>query len=498
MTTAVETSTTQSQPTLTGIQNTQSVEPDIKLRWRDNRGDKTDLAELVWVLAKSNRIFDNKTGKPVTIDVLANQLGTLFVVSISNPMQLIQGRKLTFRLVPRRTGAGQRVEVKGSLHKFYNFGEHNADQFTATDLLMTLDQLVSHYGIDPFTLKINTIEFGVNVVLPFPVAQLLQNLVSYKSKPFSRDTRSQTPYCECRFQRFTIKLYDKGKQRGLDKNLLRFEIKVAKMIYFDKTGVYLNTLADLLKVANYRALGALLVDTFSKILFDDPTINAGNLTPREREIYQNGRNTRYWQLPDDLPTADRARLWKQRQRTEQQYRALIDRHQQGNNWQVQTTALISYTWQRLTRVTDQLLTQIDDHRATWCDLTKPDFVATLPDQDNNQESPQPAPEKCPLLTDLPTNGLTGAMSIIDPLYSVLQPDTIDTTINPPTGADYMSSNGCIDKGPKTGPTVCIGGNATHQRRPVADARTTAPAVCQRLKRRFVQSGRSQRQEQREQ
>ena len=54
-------------------------------------------------------------------------------------------RGLTFRQVPRRTGGGHRVEVKGSLHKFFNNGEHNANQFTAADLLLTLDQLVTRY-----------------------------------------------------------------------------------------------------------------------------------------------------------------------------------------------------------------------------------------------------------------------------------------------------------------------------------------------------------------
>ncbi|GAB3897570.1 hypothetical protein [Spirosoma agri] len=70
---------------------------NAKLVWRDNRGDKTDFAELVWALAKSHRIIDNKTGKPVTIDVLANQLGALLGISISNPMQLMQGRKESYK-----------------------------------------------------------------------------------------------------------------------------------------------------------------------------------------------------------------------------------------------------------------------------------------------------------------------------------------------------------------------------------------------------------------
>ena len=375
-------------------------------------------------------------------------------------------RGLTFRQVPRRTDGGHRVEVKGSLHKFFNNGEHNANQFTAADLLLTLDQLVTRYGIDPFNSKINTIEFGVNVVLPFPVAPFLQNLVSYKNKPFTCDTHSKTPYYECRFQRFTVKLYDKGKQRGLDGNLLRFEIKVSKMVYFDGTGVHLNTLADLLNVANYEKLGALLINTFKTILFDDPTINPNDLTARERETYQNGRNPRYWQIPDDLPTVDRSRLWKPLQRDESKYRAILD-HYGRSNWQTQTTGLIAETWTQLTAVSDDLLTQMDDYRAAWGDLTKPYFLSPLSEPTPNRETPPPPAQNCPLLTDVANSEKTGKMSTFNPLYSGLETDPTLTPID--TQPDPLAP-GNLDT---PGAVVC----------PVTGA--VLPTPTGKVKRRFV-------------
>ena len=387
---------------------------------------------------------------------------------VLDPIQRAVDRGLTFRRVPRRTGEGYRVEVKGSLHKFFNHGQHNADQFTATDLLLTLDQLVTVYGIDPFTSQINTLEFGVNVVLPFPVAEVLQNLVSYKNRPFTRDTRSGTPYYECQFQRFTVKLYDKGKQRGWASNLLRVEIKVSKMAYFDKTGVHLDTLTDLLTRANYRPLGVLLMDTFDKILFDDPTINPDTLSPREREIYQNGSNPRYWQTPDNLtPTQANTRNQRLR-RTEQRYRTLLDKHRRGENRPAQTAALIAQTWDQLTNVSDSLLTRIDERRAAWQHLTKSNI---LPGSDrvdrfeNDTRNPpktatqQPPvycavtvpnqPKTCHELTGLTisfcgnfcgnspgeichelTNAETADLSRINPLCSALQPDTMNPPANP--------------------------------------------------------------------
>ncbi|WP_164851153.1 RteC domain-containing protein [Larkinella soli] len=76
------------------IQVALSQRPNTKFKWR---GSKTDFAELVWALAKSQRIIDNTTNKPVTIDMLANQLGSLFGMSISNPKQLMQARKDSFK-----------------------------------------------------------------------------------------------------------------------------------------------------------------------------------------------------------------------------------------------------------------------------------------------------------------------------------------------------------------------------------------------------------------
>jgi|GEM_PF-2803264 len=388
--------------------------------------------------------------------------------AVLDPTQRAIDRGLTFRLVPRRTGGGRRVEVKGSLHKFYNDGQHNADQFTADDLLLTLDQLVTDYWIDPFTSKINNIEFGVNVVLPFAVSHVLQNLVSYKNKPFARDTHSKTLYYEHQTQRFTMKLYDKGKQRGLADNVLRVEIRVRKMVYFDRTGVHLNTLADLLNVANYAPLGALLSDMFSKIIVDDPTINPDELTPREREIYQNGRNPRYWQTPDDL-TPTQANTYRQRlHRIEQHYRALLATYRRGEDWQDQTAVLIAETWQRLTAVSDDLLTRIDDRRTAWKALVNAGIVLTENQAVYCESTVRNPPATCHELTGstIPiagnfagnqrggnchelTDPVPPDLSRINPLCSGLQSDAIppppttatDAAVCPVTGVSIPDTNG---------------------------------------------------------
>ena len=299
-------------------------------------------------------------------------------------------RGLTFTLTPTKAGGRLRCELQGSLHRFGRGGLHNADDFTATDLMAVLNELVTAYGIDPFLSRLNNVEFGVNVRLPFPVSLVLDNLISYKNRPFVRvrEPGNGYAYYQALTQRYVIKLYDKGDQYNLPGNMLRVEVKVLKMEYLTRQRVQLDTLADLLTVTNY---GALLVETFGQILFDDPTINPAILTTRERDIYQNGRNPKFWQVPDKLTSKEYERSRKALQRAETMFRALLDKHRVGTDWQSETAVLIGQTWQRLTTVNDDLLTTLD----------------TFP------------PEKCPKLTGSDSDLVTGEMSQINPLYVVL-------------------------------------------------------------------------------
>ena len=341
-------------------------------------------------------------------------------------------RGMIFTLIPTKAGDRTRCELQGSLHRYGRAGLHNADQFTAADLLAALDQLVTTYGIDPFRSRLNNVEFGVNVLLPFSVSRVLDNLICYKNRPFVKEPGNGFDYYQCHTQRYVVKLYAKGQQyaevvgaEGAG-NLLRVEVKVLKMEYLTRRGVHLDTLADLLNVANYGALGALLVEVFSTILFDEPTISVGHLTPKERDTYQNGRNPRFWLIPDDLQERDRPRTWKQSQRAEQRFRALLDKHRAGVNWQSQTATLIGRTWERLSTTDDALLTAIDQRRSDWQMLTNVNLSLVVQPQPTNSNQPAPGretvaakPEKCPLLTGVADDCKNDALSTINPLSVVL-------------------------------------------------------------------------------
>lgn len=375
-------------------------------------------------------------------------------------------RGLTFTLIPSKAGDRMRCELQGSLHRYGRGGLHNADQFTVRDLLAALDQLVTTYGIDPFRSRLNNVEFGVNVLLPFPVSRVLNNLISYKNRPFTKEPGSgrsdaRFDYYQCHTQRYVVKLYAKGQQYpeiagpGRAGHLLRVEVKALKMEYLTRRGIHLDTLADLLNVANYGALGALLVEVFSTILFDEPTISVDHLTTKERDTYQNGRNPRFWSIPDDLTGKDYERSRKALQRTEQRFRTLLDKHRAGGNWQRETAALIGQTWQHLTTTDDDLLTTIEQRRAVWQMLrnVKVDDP-TQPRQTANNE-PEPGretlpakPQKCPKLTGVSDDVEKGELSQINRLSVVLIRDN-----DPPQPTDTTGGRETVATAPGSGETT---------------------------------------------
>lgn len=340
---------------------------------------------------------------------------------VLSPIRRAHDRGLNFQLIPRRTEPGYRVELKGSLHKFYNNGLHNADQYSANDLLLTLNRLVTDYGMNLYKSKINNIEFGVNIELPFAISQVFTNLICYKNQPFTSDTHSQTPYYACNRQRYTVKIYDKGKQKGIGVNLLRFEVRVKKMQYFDGTGVQLRTLADLLNVTNYELLGTLLVNTFNDILFDDPTINPKALTPKDRPLYQQCRNPRYWYTPHGLTPKQAAAHRQQISRNKERFRALLSQY--GSNWPKEVSTLIGQTWEHLTAVDDALLIRIENCKIEWQNLTKPDSLNGITEVEHSHKTAINEAETCHKLTGVVlsdchelTDVLNSDLSRINPLF----------------------------------------------------------------------------------
>lgn len=252
-------------------------------------------------------------------------------------------RGLTFTLVAsKRHVEGMLPVLSGSLHKYHNHGEHNANDFGLADVREVLENLSSEFGIDPPAAKLRTLEIGLNLLLPahIPVAHVLASVVAYGPKQFTdlKLTRNRQKYGKvCARSDYQIKVYDKGKQQGWKRrDLLRVEVKVLKMRKLERFGI--ATLADLTDPAKVAPLGEWLAGFVADLVFIEPgSIDESQLTERELLDLERWMNPTRWEG------------WKPQQRKRQKTRlsAFFDKYAKSNLQNKLCQAIIE-TWEYLT------------------------------------------------------------------------------------------------------------------------------------------------------
>lgn len=146
--------------------------------------------------------------------------------------------KMTIEINPHH------IVIRGSLHKFYNSSFNEEDQnfsdFTYTQLVAAIDRLSQRLKFDPTDAIIENLEFGVNIELDTNVKDFLnKNLLMMKGREAS-NIEEHGKYGQLRrftFSQYDLKVYDKGSQYKLDKNVLRLEVKTKKSAFFTTDGM---------------------------------------------------------------------------------------------------------------------------------------------------------------------------------------------------------------------------------------------------------------------
>lgn len=173
------------------------------------------------------------------------------------------------------------VHLEGSFHK--HFHNKNTHDFTYLEFVHVINRLSVRYKTNLLNSKIKSFEFGVNLKLSFSPIPLIMSILSYQSSPFEfEDFKGKGFSKRCFLQRFDIKIYDKGFQNNLDYHVLRFEIKVKKMIHVQNQGI--EILADLTNEKKLIGLHKLLINTLSGILFKNDTFHS--LNSRDHKIIE--------------------------------------------------------------------------------------------------------------------------------------------------------------------------------------------------------------------
>ncbi len=164
---------------------------------------------------------------------------------------------------------GRRVYLSGSIHKFSNQGEHNANQFSETAFDQAIARLENELLVRPENIEITRLEYGVNIAPPLPCDQILNRCYQHKGVDVVQmKTKGEGKYHCADHSRFILKLYDKGKQYHLSDETLRIEVKVTKWEQYRQQGIV--SLADFIN-AGKTPFVCDLINRWGEVVFADPT-----------------------------------------------------------------------------------------------------------------------------------------------------------------------------------------------------------------------------------
>lgn len=226
-------------------------------------------------------------GMGVTVDMQTGE--------IMDGVQVAHYKGLRFEIRPSAGNGGYTCLLNGSLHKCYNDGVHNANDFSFPALVDTITGLSANFGLIPAQSSLHGLEVGVNIKLPFSPLRIFKQIVCYRNKPFTQiDKRNKRLGLICCLHDYDVKLYDKQAQSGQPwGHVLRFEVKAKKMRHLRP--FHIATLADLMDINRVYGLLDVLTDALQNVVFFDYSIDQKRLSKRELNQYLTLGNSVSWQ-----------------------------------------------------------------------------------------------------------------------------------------------------------------------------------------------------------
>lgn len=215
-----------------------------------------------------------------------------------------------FYIRPTKNG----LLIRGSLHKYRSrikgiatrkqieqYQGFNGDLFTLSDINETLQTLCEVIGFAPSLAVLQNIEIGVNCEVSFDPKEFLKGMLFHRSN-FDYKTDHEGNYIQFNYQTYFLKIYNKGKQYDLPRNVLRVEIKVMKMTKLKELGVELGTLNDIRAVTLLQAF-EVLYNEFEAVTYYDHTLRLEELTSKQQGKAIEYQNKSYWQELDKYKKA---------------------------------------------------------------------------------------------------------------------------------------------------------------------------------------------------
>ncbi len=178
---------------------------------------------------------------------------------------------------PTNSNPKGRITLEGSLHKYWNGGGHNFNDFGLVQVYEVLAELKRLYGITSENCILRGLEIGVNFLPPSATNKILQYCLLHKTDKLKEVyTKDEGEYLQGHYQRHLLKLYNKRKhyeKKGfiIGREILRLEKKWGRMKELNTMGIY--TLADLLNHGLYSFTTYLLKEWDNVLFYDWQTLD---------------------------------------------------------------------------------------------------------------------------------------------------------------------------------------------------------------------------------
>ena len=190
--------------------------------------------------------------------------------------------------------------LRGSIHKYFNGGEHNYNDFTLLDFVNALNDLCRTINIEPQTIRLTGFEIGVNLDVN-NIDRVLDSILLYNNaEPTKRKGITRFAFAD-----YEVKIYKK-ELKGY-KPKLRFELALRRSrktksilsnyVKKHKSKEYIscNTLSDLTSSLIWQIYSQELLTIFDDIVMvDTDCLNLSELSKKNRELVTSGLTPGYW------------------------------------------------------------------------------------------------------------------------------------------------------------------------------------------------------------
>ena len=142
-----------------------------------------------------------------TINLSTGELRT----TNKNGNKVTPSKKASFRgleFIIYETGL---ITLSGSLHKYYNNGVHNYNDFNSKAFSGILRDLKTKFKIELDQCVLKSLEIGINTTPPIPTNNILENCLLHKTTAFEWQKNSdEGKYKQAQHSQYIVKIYNKA------------------------------------------------------------------------------------------------------------------------------------------------------------------------------------------------------------------------------------------------------------------------------------------------